>query len=126
METTGDKRILLVDDDETILYLMRVFFKRLGNCNIDFTPDGHEGLSLIRQYSYDLVLLDIMFPDINGNMNLKHLRRSPKNAETPVVMVSSLSRPEEVKEAMTNGANAYIIKPFTFNTIKDKVVSFLS
>jgi CheY-like chemotaxis protein len=72
-----------------------------------------KALKFIDANQYDLIFSDIEMPNMNGYELLSRIRRSVKNSKTPVVMLSTLDKPEEIAKAKKLGANHYIVKPFT-------------
>lgn len=105
----GPKRILLVEDEDFI----RDLYKRqleLAGFQVDAKPNGAEGLVAAKQNPYDLVLLDIMLPDINGLEILKQLKQGPVSKNTPIVMLTNLGQDTVIKEGFTLGAEGYLIK----------------
>jgi CheY-like chemotaxis protein len=104
-------RILVVDDDPTLRELYDEVLKTAGY-TIEFAVDGEEGLNKIRTGGYDLVLLDVMMPKLDGLGVLTKLQtESPKPAKMPVIIVwTNLSHDPAIKEAMQKGATNVLVK----------------
>lgn len=105
----GSKRILLIEDDD----LIRDLYKRqldLAGLATDGFPNGKEGLESLTKNHYDLVLLDILLPDINGLEILKKIKDDQANKELPVVLLTNLGQDEIVKQGFNLGAEGYLIK----------------
>jgi CheY-like chemotaxis protein len=105
-----NKRILVIDDD---LYLRELYEEILKNAGyeIDTAIDGQEGIEKIKQDGYDLVLLDMMMPKIDGLGVLTQLSQTqppPKNG--PVILLTNLGHEPVIQEALQKGATAYLIK----------------
>ena len=103
------KKIVLIEDDKL---LRDTETQKLKEAGFEVYPaaDGTTGIQLAAQTSPDLVLLDIILPDINGYEVLKRLKADPGLAQTPIVMLSSLEQPSDIQKAMDLGAADYIIK----------------
>ena len=111
-EDDGNPLVLLVDDDPVNL---QVAVNHLRSDRVTVTPvtSGREALALLdRGVHFDLVLLDIMMPDINGLEVCRRLRHQYSSAELPVIMVTARNRLTDLVEGLSFGANDYLIKPF--------------
>jgi signal transduction histidine kinase len=106
-------RILIVDDvpDNRAILLRR--FQRRG-FEIAEADSGHGALEAIDQQSFDVVLLDVMMPDMNGLEVLRRIRERHSQVDLPVIMVTGKTDSEDIVEALTAGANDYITKPVDF------------
>lgn len=103
-------RLLAVDDQDYNLRLLRRIFA--DSYDITCVNSGEEALSLINEQSFDVVLLDIMMPGIDGFTVLKILRDVPDTADLPVILVSAMTEDEHIANGLALGANDYIPKPF--------------
>ena len=79
---------------------------------IDEAESGFAALRLLPRHSYDLIVTDINMPDINGLELVKFIRESERHKSTPLVLISTDSRPADVERGLKLGANAYLTKPF--------------
>jgi two-component system cell cycle response regulator CtrA len=102
-------RVLLVEDDLTAAQGIALMLKSSGAV-VDCTDTGEEGLELTRHYEYDIVLLDIMLPDIEGYEVVRRMRLALN--DTPVLILSGLARPQAKVKGLGMGADDYITKPF--------------
>lgn len=103
------KKILLVDDDE----LIRTIYKRqfdISGFETDVTATGAETLAAIPKTKYDLILLDILLPDMNGLDVLKKIKEDGINKDTTVVLLTNLSQDSVIQKGLTLGAKSYLIK----------------
>lgn len=118
-------RILLIEDEEYI----RDLYKRqlnLAGFQTDAAPNGKEGLELVHKYPYNLLLLDIMLPDLNGLQILKEVKQNPQTKFIPVVLLTNLGQDIVIKEGFELGAEGYLIKSaYTPNQIVEEVKNFL-
>lgn len=102
-------KVLLVEDEEFI----RDLFKRqldLSGFTTDAFGTGQDGLSAITKNAYDLVLLDIMLPDINGLQILQNIRQNPATKNIVVVLLTNLGQDAVIKQGFELGADGYLVK----------------
>jgi two-component system, OmpR family, copper resistance phosphate regulon response regulator CusR len=113
-----EKRILLVEDEQKIADALKMGLTEDGYY-VEAAYDGNIGWKLIQQHSYDLIILDINVPGINGYDLCKRLRS--KNTQVPVIMLTALSSLNDKIEGYDAGADDYIIKPFEFRELLMKI-----
>lgn len=104
-------RILVIDDDEDIRNIYKDFLSEAGY-KVELAKDGQEGLAKILQGGYDLILLDLMMPKIDGLGILRKLQVRPPSANYngPIVVISALDQDYIVKEALSLGAKGFLPK----------------
>jgi len=102
-------RVLLAEDDVVAAQGMIVILKAAG-FTVDHTDMGREALEMVRRYDYDMILLDLMLPDIEGYEVVRRMRAA--RLSTPVIVLSSLCRPQAKVKAFAVGADDFITKPF--------------
>ena len=102
-------RILLVEDDPTTARSIEMMLSN-ANLNVYSTDLGEEGIDLAKLYDYDLILLDLNLPDVNGHEVLRRLRRS--RVETPILILSGSDDNENKIKGFGFGADDYLTKPF--------------
>ena len=114
------KNILMVEDDERVRRIMKML---LGNekFNIDEVQDGGEALSMLEKGTYDLVILDLMLPHVDGLTVLKSIRSNPSTEELPVIIVSGKGQDKDILEGYKGKANYYITKPFEPEELIDSI-----
>lgn len=103
------KKILLIEDDDLIRNLYQSELKAAGY-SIDGYATGKEGLEALEKNRYNLVLLDILLPDINGLTILKTIKTNDATKNIRVIMLTNLSQDEIIKSAFTLGAESYLMK----------------
>lgn len=105
------KRILVVDDSATILEMEITMLKLL-----DYEPiavsSGMEALKVLAREVPDLVLLDVILPDMDGFKICRHIKSNPATVKVPVVMVTAKQTSEDVERGKKAGADGYVLKPF--------------
>ena len=114
-------RILIVDDFSTMRRIVKNLLNDLGYTNTAEAEDGQSALNLLRAQPFDFVVTDWNMPGMTGIELLKAIRGDAKLAKLPVLMVTAEAKREQIVEAAQNGVNGYIIKPFTAETLKDKL-----
>ncbi len=103
------KKLLLVEDEEFISYIYKRQFE-LSGYSVDTAPEGLSGLKALQNNKYDLILLDIMMPGMNGIDVLKKVKEDVLTKEIPVIMVTNLAQDDIMAQAFKLGAAAYWIK----------------
>ncbi len=109
-------RILVVDDDQDTLKLLRLILESSGLMPV-LTENGREALLAIREQPPDLVLCDILMPELDGYETLVAIRADPATQALPVLMLSALGQEQDVQRALEAGANGYIVKPFSLRRL---------
>lgn len=112
-----EARILVVDDDPDTLRLVELTLKTAGH-HVELASGGDEGYDLIRKGSFDLILLDVMMPDVSGFDVLKRLNDEGQ-PYPPVIIFTARNRPEDQETGFRLGARNYIIKPVTRGHLLD-------
>jgi DNA-binding response OmpR family regulator len=110
------KRILVVDDDENILNLEKTI---LGQKGFDVTgaSGGLEALKLLGERTFDLVLLDVMMPEVDGFTVCRKIKEDPRLKDIPVIFLTAKGGGEALAEGFESGAIMYINKPFNANKL---------
>jgi CheY-like chemotaxis protein len=111
------KRILVADDFLINRSALKSFLLSSGY-EVDTVEDGAKGLEQIVKNKYDLIFSDIEMPNMNGYEFLTSIRKNSLNKSTPVIMLSTKDKIEDVNRAKRLGANHYIVKPFTSDKLK--------
>jgi two-component system, chemotaxis family, chemotaxis protein CheY len=113
--------VLVVDDYNTMIRILRNLLKQLGFDDIDDAPDGSAALAKMREKRYGLVISDWNMEPMTGYELLKEVRQDPNLSRTPFIMVTAESKTENVIAAKKAGVNNYIVKPFNAQTLKSKI-----
>ena len=116
-------RILIVDDDPDIRTLVAV---TLGDSHaIMEAADGVDAISLARKEAFDLVLLDVMMPGMDGFEACRQLKGDPLTMNTPVIMLTARGTREDLDRGKEAGADDYFVKPFSPIALLDKIAQVL-
>lgn len=113
--------ILVVDDYKTMLRIIRNLLKQLGFENVDEATDGSAALQKMRERPYGLVISDWNMEPMTGLQLLKEVRSDNGLKETPFIMVTAESKTENVITAKQAGVSNYIVKPFTADSLGEKI-----
>lgn len=114
-------RILIVDDFSTMRRIVKNLLSDLGFTNTAEAEDGSGALALLRNEHFDFVVTDWNMPVMTGIELLKAIRADDKLKTLPVLMVTAEAKREQIIEAAQSGVNGYIIKPFTAQTLEEKL-----
>ncbi len=112
-------RILLVDDSRTIRNIQKNTLKTLGYDDVTEAADGLEALASIAKQRPDLMLVDWNMPNMDGITLIRKVRETDK--ALPIIMVTTEAEKTRVLEAVKAGVNNYVVKPFTAETLADKI-----
>lgn len=124
MQATN-KTILLVDDTETVLLFEQMMLKRTG-CTVRTAKSGTLALAEVAKGAPDLILLDIMMPDLDGIETCRRLKQNPETAHIPIVMVTTKGEQPMVDRAFEAGCNDFLTKPLDHKELMAKVRAYLT
>ncbi|SMO48210.1 two-component system, chemotaxis family, response regulator CheY [Balnearium lithotrophicum] len=118
-----DINILVVDDMAAMRKILRTLLTQLGFKNIDEAEDGKQALEKLRQNpdKYGLVITDWNMPNMTGIELVQAIRSDKRLKHLPILMVTAEAKKENVLTAIKAGVNNYIVKPFTAETLKEKI-----
>jgi class 3 adenylate cyclase len=113
--------ILIVDDNEDNRYTLQLLLESDGHERITSASGGNEAIALLDKEKFNLVLLDMMMPDLNGDEVLKIIKGNPDTRDIPVVVISADSDTEKVSKCIELGAEDYLPKPFNPTILRARV-----
>ena len=119
--TPADAALLVVDDNEDNRYTLTRRLKREGYTNLTTANDGKQALELLKTQKFDLMLLDIMMPEMDGYQVLEHLKADAELRQLPVIMISAVGEVESVVRCIELGAEDYLPKPFDATLLRARV-----
>lgn len=117
-----DKVILIVDDEINLLEMLQSIFERAGYSRILTASSGREALRVWKEKQPDMIILDVMLPDMNGFSILKTIRKS---SHVPVLMLTARGEAEDKFTGFENGADDYLLKPFLSKELLLRVQAIL-
>ena len=113
--------ILVVDDYQTMVRIIRNLLKQLGFVDVDEAQDGTQAIEKLRRRRYGLIISDWNMEPMTGFQLLQAVRSDDKLRDTPFIMVTAESKTENVIAAKRAGVSSYIVKPFNAETLKNKI-----
>ncbi len=120
-----DAALLVVDDNENNRYTLTRRLTREGYRDVATANDGRQALEMLRSRAFDLVLLDITMPEMNGYQVLEQMKADPALSDVPVVMISAIEETESVVRCVELGADDYLSKPFDPTLLRARVHAIL-
>ncbi|RUM90947.1 MAG: response regulator [Thermovibrio sp.] len=123
MAIPEDINILVVDDMAAMRKILRTLLSQLGFKNIEEAEDGKQALEKLRQNpdKYGLIITDWNMPNMTGIELVQAIRSDERLKHLPILMVTAEAKKENVLAAIKAGVNNYIVKPFTAETLKEKI-----
>ncbi len=121
----GKRRILVVDDDEQIVELFVDVLSRDSRYVIKTASSGYDAGMLTEQFKPDLMILDYMLPDINGNVVCSTVRKNPALSGMKIIIVSGVVNQEEIEELLKAGADEFVKKPFNIEKLLSRIETLL-
>ncbi len=126
MTTDPNMAILVVDDYNTMVRIIKKLLKQIGYENVDEASNGQEALSKIKEKKYGLIISDWNMEPMTGYELLKHVRADETTSKTPFILVTAESKPENVQAAQQAGVSNYLVKPFSAPVLKEKIENSLA
>jgi len=114
-------KIMVVDDDADICTVVELSARRVGGWDVVVASSGQEALAKVKSERPDVILLDVMMPDLDGPATLVKLREAPSTATIPVIFLTAKVQRPEVERYLALGAVGVIRKPFDAMTLPDEV-----
>jgi len=125
LEEAGRQKVLVVDDDPEIVELMVDVFERDGRFEVRTANSGYDAGVLTQEFRPDLMVLDYMLPDVNGNVVCKTIRQNSAFNHMRIIIVSGVINQEEIEQLMDVGADAFLKKPFSIDELVNQMVELL-
>jgi two-component system chemotaxis response regulator CheY len=123
MSFDWSKPVLVVDDYQTVIRIMRNLLRQAGFSEIDEARDGEEALTKMRERQYGLVISDLHMAPVDGFELVRKAKADEALKDTPIILVSGDAVPDNVVKARDAGAAAYVVKPFDSETLKARISS---
>ncbi len=122
---SGKKKVLIVDDDAEIVDLLVDVLSRDGRFDVKTATSGYEAGIQTQRFRPDLILLDYMLPDVNGNVVCHTIRRNPEFENIKIIIVSGVIKQDEIDQLLKSGAQDFIKKPFDITDLVNRVCANL-
>jgi two-component system, OmpR family, response regulator len=118
---SGKRRILVVDDDPEIGELFVDVLERDGRFEVKTAMSGYDAGLMTHEFNPELIILDYMLPDINGNIVCKTIRQNPNFEHVKIIVVSGVVNQEEINDLLKSGADEFVKKPFNIERLIERV-----
>lgn len=115
-------KILIVDDSPTMRRIVSNALRENGYTDLVEAEDGQDALTKLADAAFDLVITDWNMPNMNGLQLTHAIRNHPRLSALPIVMVTTRGLKDDVITAMQAGVNSYVVKPFTPDVLRDKIL----
>ncbi len=122
---SGKRKVLVVDDDAEIVELIVEVLERDGRFEVKTASSGYEAGMATQRFRPELILLDYMLPDVNGNVVCQTIRKNPEFEDIKIVIVSGVVKEDEIAQLLKSGAEDFIKKPFNITELTDKITTVL-
>lgn len=123
---SAKRKVLIVEDDEQIVRLLLDVLNNDGRFETKSTSSGYEAGLLTEKLRPDVLVLDYLLPDINGNLVCQTVRANPDLADTKIIIVSGVIDGKDVERLLSDGADEFIQKPFDVNHLIDRICVLLN
>lgn len=122
---SGRRKVLIVDDDEELVELLADVFERDGRFDIRVANNGFDAGMLVNEFRPELVVLDVMLPDINGKEVCQRVRADSNLDTVKIICISGMVEQDKVADLRAAGANEFINKPFSVDKLLERACDLL-
>jgi len=122
---SGKRKVLIVDDDAEIVELIVDVLRRDGRFETETASSGYEAGIATQRFRPELILLDYMLPDVNGNVVCQTIRKNPEFENIRIIIVSGVVKQDEIAQLLKSGAQDFIRKPFDVAELTGKIAAAL-
>jgi excisionase family DNA binding protein len=123
--SSGKQKVLVVDDDPEIIDLFVEALERDGRFEVRTAQTGYDAGIITQEFNPDLIILDYMLPDINGNIVCKTIRQNPAFSHMKIIFISGAVDRDEIEDLLRAGADDFVSKPFRIRDLVDRLSSML-
>jgi two-component system, chemotaxis family, chemotaxis protein CheY len=120
-----DKKILFVEDSPTMRRIIANSLTKIGFTQVFDAENGLDALEKLKSSDFDMIITDWNMPEMNGQELVEHLRQQDKYKLTPILMITTRGRQDDFMMAIKSGVNGYIVKPFTPDVLKKKMMELI-
>ncbi|MBN1844369.1 MAG: response regulator [Sedimentisphaerales bacterium] len=126
LEETNRSKVLVVDDDPEIVELIVDVLERDGRFEVRTASSGYDAGVITQEFRPDVMILDYMLPDVNGNVVCRTIRQNPTFGHMKIIIVSGVINQDEIDALLKQGADAYLKKPFSIDDLVNKMAELLT
>jgi excisionase family DNA binding protein len=122
---SGKRKVLLVDDDADLVTLMTKFLEEDGRFEVKIAGNGFDAGMMVKEYRPDIIVLDVMLPDINGKEVCHRVRADTTLEDVRILCISGMIEEDKIQELRLSGADEFLHKPFDIENLIDRMCSLL-
>jgi excisionase family DNA binding protein len=122
---SGKRKILVVDDDLELVELITDMLDKDGRFEVRSVNNGFDAGMMVKEYHPDLLVLDVMLPDINGKEVCQRVRNDPTMDDVKIVCISGMVEQDKIEDLRTSGADDFLQKPFEVDQLVDRICHLL-
>src|SRR6202795_27599 len=122
---SGKRKVLLVDDDAELVELIHKVLEEDGRFEVRTANNGFDAGMMVKEYRPDLIVLDVMLPDINGKEVCQRVRSDSTMDEVRIICISGMVEEDKIEDLKTSGANDFLHKPFEVETLVERMCGLL-
>jgi excisionase family DNA binding protein len=122
---SGKRKVLLVDDDADLVLLMTKFLEEDGRFEVRVASNGFDAGMMVKEYRPDMIVLDVMLPDINGKEVCHRVRADSSLEDVRILCISGMIEEDKVQELRLSGADDFLHKPFDIEELIDRMCGLL-
>ncbi len=121
----GKRRVLVVDDDPAIVEMLMELLERDGRFEVQTAANGFDAGLRTKEFRPDVIVLDYMLPDINGNAVVRRIREDPSLSSVKIIIVSGVVNRQDVDELLKCGADGFLQKPFSIEQLVKRIMELV-
>ncbi len=118
---SGKRKALLVDDDEELVEMLRDILEADGRFEVRIANNGFDAGMMVKEYHPDIIVLDVMLPDINGKEVCQRVRSDSAMDDVKIVCISGMVEQDKIADLKASGANDFLQKPFDVEILMDRM-----
>jgi excisionase family DNA binding protein len=118
---SGKRKVLLVDDDAELVELIHKVLEEDGRFEVRIAANGFDAGMMVKEYRPDLIVLDVMLPDINGKEVCQRVRADPSLEDVRILCISGMIEEDKIQELKLSGADDFLHKPFVIEELVDRM-----
>ncbi len=122
---SGRRKVLIVDDDQELVELMSDVLERDGRFEVKTVNNGFDAGMMVKEYHPDLIVLDVMLPDINGREVCQRVRSEKSMDDIRIICISGMVEDDKIEELRAAGANDFLHKPFEVEKLLERICTLL-
>jgi excisionase family DNA binding protein len=122
---SGKRKILVVDDDVELVELITDVLGKDGRFEVRSVNNGFDAGMMVKEYHPDLIVLDVMLPDINGKEVCQRVRNDPTMDDVKIICISGMVEQDKIEDLRTSGADDFLQKPFEVDQLVDRICQLL-